>query len=161
MKKIQYFTRDKKKKQRQVGVIKIISHMYSHLYSLFPYFLLWSVMIWSYDFCSDTTLRYWNSSTSSHRGRYQNPEPRGRVISDFTGIIQVQLLQQPQQQQQRGHRKDNIHWKFKGNNLDEAVCVLVNSTRIIWRRKMEGEAKRDVDGEGFLGELLSPQLRSR
>lgn len=82
-------------------------------------------------------------------------------MSDFTAIIQVQLLQQPQQQQQQGHRTDNMHWKFKGNDLDETACVLVNSARIIRRRKMEGEAKRDVDGERLLGELLSPQLRSR
>lgn len=59
----------------------------------------------------------------------------------------MQLLQQPQQQQQQGHRTDNMHCKFKGNDLDETVCVLVNSTRIIQRRKMEAEAKRDVDGE--------------
>lgn len=68
----------------------------------------------------------------------------------------MQLLQQPQQQQQQqGHRTDNMHWKFKGNDLDETVRALVNSTRIIQRRQMEGEAKRDVDGERFLGELLS------
>lgn len=51
-------------------------------------------------------------------------EPRGRVISDFTAIIQVQLLQQPQQQQQQqGHRTDNVCWKFKANDLDETQCV--------------------------------------
>lgn len=53
-------------------------------------------------------------------------EPRGRVISDFTAIIQVQLLQQPQQQQQQqGHRTDNVCWKFKANDLDETQCVCV------------------------------------
>lgn len=95
-------------------------------------------------------------------------EPRGRVISDFTAIIQVQLLQQPQQQQQQqGHRTDNVCWKFKANDLDETqcvcACVLVNSTRIIQRREMEGEAKRDIDGEesGLLGEPVFSQLRSR
>lgn len=95
-------------------------------------------------------------------------EPRGRVISDFTAIIQVQLLQQPQQQQQQqGHRTDNVCWKFKANDLDETqcvcACVLVNSTRIIRRREMEGEAKRDIDGEesGLLGEPVFSQLRSR
>ena len=41
--------------------------------------------------------------------------------------------------------------KFKGSNDDEAA--LVNSSRIIQRRKMEGE--RDVDGAPLLGDLRS------
>lgn len=54
-------------------------------------------------------------------------KPRGRVVSDFTVIIRVQLLQQPrqQQQQQQGHRTDNMRWKFKDNDLDETVCACV------------------------------------
>lgn len=42
-------------------------------------------------------------------------------------------------------------WKFKGSDGDETA--LVNSSRIIQRRKMEG--KRDVDGAPLLGDLRS------
>lgn len=98
-------------------------------------------------------------STNCHRGGNQNREPRGRVLSDFAAIIQVQLLQQPQQQQQQeeeeGQRTDNMQWKFKGNDLDDAGKQQPDYLA------EENGRKRDVDGERLLGELLSPQLRSR
>lgn len=82
-------------------------------------------------------------STNCHRGENQHREPRGGVLSDFTAIIQMQLLQQPQQQQQQqqqeGQRTDNIQPSSKAViwMMCVCVCVLVNSRRIIRQRKME------------------------
>ncbi|KAI9526068.1 hypothetical protein NQZ68_002616 [Dissostichus eleginoides] len=59
----------------------------------------------------------------------RNPEEE--PFSDSTAIIQVQLLQQPQQQQQQqGHRTDNMHWKFKGNALDETAAQLQRQIKL-------------------------------